>query len=60
MPLSLLQTRTPEQIGDYSKPLIDVVGKGSGFIMSARSSLDEVKPEIVKVWADSKREYSAY
>jgi len=60
MPLSLLQTGTPEQIRDYSKRLIDVVGKDGGFIMSARATLDEAKPELVRVWADFTREYGVY
>lgn len=60
MPLSLLQTGTPEQIKEYSKKLIDVVGKGGGFIMSTRSVMDEADPELVKVWADFTREYGVY
>jgi hypothetical protein len=44
VPSSLLQTGTPEEVKDYCKKLIDVVGKGGGFILSPRSSTDEVKP----------------
>ena len=56
MPLSLLRTGTPEQVKDYAKKLIDVVGKG-GFIMGSNTVLDDAKPELVKVWVDFTREY---
>ncbi len=60
VPLSLLQTGTPEQIKSYSKNLIDVVGKDGGFIMSSNTVLDEAKPELLKVWCDFNREYGVY
>jgi hypothetical protein len=60
VPLSLLQTGTPDQIKSYSKNLIDVVGKGGGFIMSSNTVLDEADPELLKVWCDFSREYGAY
>jgi len=60
MPLSLLQTGTPEQVKAYAKKLIDVVGKDGGFIMGSNTVLDDAKPELVKVWADFTREYGVY
>ena len=60
MPLSLLQTGTPQQVKDYAKKLIDVVGKGGGFVMSSASVMDEADPELVKVWKDFTREYGVY
>jgi hypothetical protein len=60
MPLSLLQTGTPEQVKAYAKKLIDVVGKGGGFIMSSNTVLDYARPDLVKVWVDFTREYGVY
>jgi uroporphyrinogen-III decarboxylase len=60
MPLSLLQTGTPEQVKAYAKKLIDVVGKGGGFIMGPNTMMDYAKPELVKVWVDFTREYGIY
>ena len=60
MPVSLLQMGTPDQIKEYAKKLIDVVGKGGGFVMSARTVLDDARPELVKVWADFTRKYGVY
>jgi len=60
MPISLLQTGTPQQVKDYAKRLIDVVGKDGGFIMCCSSVMDEADPELVKVWADFTKEYGVY
>ncbi|RJP35741.1 MAG: hypothetical protein C4536_00135 [Actinobacteria bacterium] len=60
MPLSLLQTGTPEQVREYAKKLIDVVGKGGGFIMNSNTVLDEADPGLLRVWVDFTREYGVY
>jgi len=60
VPVSLLQIGTPDQVKDYCKKLIDVVGKGGGFIVAARSVLDEAKPENLKAMIDFTREYGVY
>ncbi len=60
MPISMLQTGTPQQVKDYAKKLIDVVGKGGGFVMSSASVMDEADPELVKVWKDFTKEYGVY
>ncbi|OGO18981.1 MAG: hypothetical protein A2144_05365 [Chloroflexi bacterium RBG_16_50_9] len=60
MPLSLLQTGSPENIREYARKLIDTVGKGGGFIMGPRSAMDECDPERVRIWADFTKEYGRY
>lgn len=60
MPLSLLQMGTPDSIKKYTKTLIDVVGKGGGFIMGPRASMDECDPERVKIWVDYTKQYGLY
>ncbi len=60
MPVSLLQTGTPEKVKDYAKKMIDVAGRDGGFIMSSRGVLDEADPELVKVWVDFTKEYGVY
>jgi hypothetical protein len=57
MPVSILQTGTPEMVKDYAKNLIDVLGKGGGFIMGPNSAMDEANPELVKVWVDFTKTY---
>ena len=60
MPLSLLQTGSPDNIKEYAKKLIDVVGKGGGYIMGPRSAMDECDPERVKIWVNFTKEYGVY
>jgi hypothetical protein len=60
VPCSLLQTGSPQNVKDYCKKLIDVVGKGGGFIMAPRSAIDEVKPENLKAMIDFTKEYGVY
>lgn len=57
VPLSLLQTGTPQQVKDYAKKLIDVVGEGGGFIMSSATTMDHAHPELVRVWMEFTKEY---
>jgi hypothetical protein len=60
VPSSLLQIGTVQDVKDYCKKLIDVVGKGGGFILAPRSSTDEVKPENLKAMVDFTIEYGVY
>jgi hypothetical protein len=59
-PVSLLQTGTPAQVKEYTRILIDVVGKDGGFIMGPRSVMDEADPALVKIWVDYTKEYGLY
>jgi hypothetical protein len=60
VPSSLLQMGTVEQVREYCRKLIDVVGEGGGFIISPRSSTDEVNPENLKAMIDFTHEYGVY
>jgi uroporphyrinogen-III decarboxylase len=60
VPITLLQMGTVQEVKDHCKKLIDVVGEGGGFIMSPRSSSDEVKPENLKAMIDYTKEYGRY
>lgn len=60
IPSSLLQTGSPEDVKDYTRKLIDGVGKNGGYIMCSRSTLDEASPELVKIWIDYTKEYGVY
>jgi hypothetical protein len=60
VPSSLLQTGTVQEVKDYCKRLIDTVGKDGGFILSPRSSTDEVKPANLKAMIDFTHEYGVY
>ena len=60
VPCSLLQTGTVQDVKDYCKKLINVVGKDGGFIMSTRSPVDDVKTENLKAMIDFTKEYGVY
>jgi len=60
VPSTILQVGTVQDVTDYCKKLIDVVGNGGGFILSPRSSTDEVKPENLKAMIDFTHEYGVY
>lgn len=60
VPLSIMSTGTPDDVKDYCKKLIDVVGKGGGFIMDSSTVLDDAKPENVKAMIDFTKEYGVY
>jgi uroporphyrinogen-III decarboxylase len=60
VPSSLLQIGTPQDVEDYCKNLIDVVGKDGGLIVCPRTSMDEVKPENLKRMVEFTREYGRY
>ena len=60
IPSSLLQVGTVQDIKDYCKKLIDVIGKGGGYILSPRSSTDEVNPANLKAMIEYTKEYGVY
>ncbi len=57
MPVSVLQTGTPETVKAYAKRIIDVLGKNGGFIMGPNSAMDEANPDLVRIWFDFTRTY---
>jgi hypothetical protein len=60
MPVSILGSGTQEQVITLTKQLIDKVGKGGGYIMTANTVLDEANPALVKTWIDMTKEYGVY
>jgi hypothetical protein len=60
VPLSLLCTGTPDEVKYYCKRLIDVVGRGGGYIMDAGAGIDDAKAENVHAMIDFTKEYGIY
>ena len=60
VPSSLLQVGSQDDVIAYCKKLIDICGKDGGYILSPRSSIDEVKPENLKAMIDFTKEYGVY
>ena len=60
VPASILNLSTPEDVKAYCKNLIDVAGKGGGYILSNGSFFDYAKPENLKAMVDFTKEYGVY
>jgi len=61
VPSTLLCVGSREDVGAYCKELIDIVGKGGGFILDGATGIpDEAKPENVKAMVDTIKEYGVY
>ena len=60
VPITLLHSGTTEQVKDYVKSLIDVVGKEGGLMVDCGIWFDEAKHENVKAMVDFAKEYGVY
>jgi len=56
----MLNTGTPQDVRDYCKKLIDICGKGGGFIMGSELPLLTARTENVKAMIDFTKEYGIY
>ena len=59
-PNSLLIAGTPQDVKEYCRKVIEVVGEGGGFIMDAELPIVEAKPENMKAMTDAIMEYGVY
>jgi hypothetical protein len=60
VPAAILSTGTTDDVRAYCKQLIDVAGKGGGFILSPGATLDAAKPENVRAMIEFTKEYGIY
>lgn len=60
VPGTLLQTGTADDVRNYCKELIDVVGKDGGLVVCPRVVPDEVTPENLHAMIDFTKEYGVY
>jgi hypothetical protein len=56
----LLLTGTAEEVKAYCKELIDVAGKGGGYLMCTGTAMDEGKADTIHAMIDITREYGVY
>ncbi len=60
VPATLLRTGTTEEVKDYCRNLIDVVGEGGGLVMCPRVVPDEGTAENIHTMIDFTKEYGVY
>ncbi len=54
---SMLNLSTPDEVKEYTKHLIDIVGNGGGYIVSNGAFFDHAKPENLKAMVEAAKEY---
>lgn len=62
VPVTLLQMGSPSEVDEYCKKLIQVCGKGGGYILSPDTGnfIQDAKPENISVMVESARKYGTY
>jgi uroporphyrinogen-III decarboxylase len=61
MPNSLLKAGNAEQVRALTIKLCRMLGKGGGFVMTmGAGEMEGSRPELVKVWVDTTKEYGTY
>ncbi|MBN1368191.1 MAG: hypothetical protein JW967_09745 [Dehalococcoidales bacterium] len=60
VPASLMYTGTPGEVKEYCRKLIEVCGKGGGFILSGGASVDKVNPGNFYAMMDAAKEYGVF
>jgi uroporphyrinogen-III decarboxylase len=61
VPSSLLMTGTKEQVKEYCRNLIEVCGKGGGYILASGSAgIDRAKVENLRTMVEAAKEYGVY
>jgi uroporphyrinogen-III decarboxylase len=60
VPTSLIMTGTPQQVKEYCRKLIEVCGKGGGYVLSGGATVDEGNPENMRAMMAAANEYGVY
>ena len=60
VPSSLLEVGSPSEVEEHCKKLIEVCGKGGGFILRLGRSIDCAKPENLKAMIAAAEKYGRY
>jgi uroporphyrinogen-III decarboxylase len=60
VPASLLRTGTPRAVKEYCRKLIEVCGKGGGFILTGGASIDKGNPDNLRAMMEATEEYGVY
>jgi hypothetical protein len=60
VPSSLLYTGTPGEVEEYCHKLIEVAGKGGGYILSAGAALEKANPDNLRAMMKAAKEYGVY
>jgi len=56
----LILTGTPEEVKAYCKEVIEIAGKGGGYLMCTGTAMDEAKADTIHAMIDATKEYGVY
>jgi len=60
VPTSLLMTGTPRDVKEHCRKLIEICGKGGGYILAGGANIDEGNPENLRAMMAAVKEYGTY
>jgi len=60
VPTSVLCTGTTQEVREYCRKLIEVCGKGGGYILTGASSVEQTTPENLRAMLEAVEEYGVY
>lgn len=60
VPTSLVITGTPAQVKEHCRRLIEVCGKGGGYVLAAGANIDAGNPDNFRAMMDAAKEYGKY
>jgi len=60
VPTSLLMTGQPREVKEYCRRLIEVCGKGGGYILAGGANIDEGNPDNLHAMMAAAKEYGVY
>jgi uroporphyrinogen-III decarboxylase len=60
VPSSLLCTGSPREIKEYCRKIIEVCGKGGGYILTGGAIIDEANPDNLRALLEAAKEYGIY
>ena len=60
VPTSLLMTGKPQEVKEHCRKLIEVCGKGGGYILAGGANIDEGNPDNLRAMMAAAKEYGVY
>jgi hypothetical protein len=60
VPLSLLQTATPDDVREYCRRLIEVAAPGGGFLLDSGAAMQQGKDENIRAMMQAARDFGTY
>ena len=60
VPVTVLCTGTPQEVKEYCRKLIEVCGKGGGYILAGSASMDKGNPDNLRAMMAAAKEYGTY